>query len=115
MTKLELAERVLQKLMVLEHQEVMDSGDSTIVTDAYDSAYSLLEANKLTTWGMNDDIPESAALSMIDYVANRVKYAFSVPADIRQVLPFDAAQAEIDLASLLFDDYVTDVTSAEYY
>ena len=114
-TKAQIAERVLQKLMVLEHGETMDTGDQLIVEQAYDGAYALLDADTLVTWGDLDDIPVGAELPIIDYVANSIKSAFSVPHDVRQLLPFEAANAERSLALLAASDYVPDVTEAVYY
>lgn len=114
-TKAKIAERVLQKLMVLEHGETMDTGDQGIVEDAYDSAYALLDHNQLVTWGSGDDIPVAAELPIIDYVADRVKGAFVVPPDIRANLPAERVFAERDLAALKEGDYVPDITPGEYY
>ena len=114
-TKAQIAQRVLQKLTVLEHGEDMDSGDKSIVEEAYDSAYALLDNDNLVTWGNTDDIPAAAELPIIDYIADRVKEAFVVPADIRSVLPFLAMQAEKDLFALTQGEYVPDETPADYY
>ena len=114
-TKTQIAERVLQKLMVLEHGETMDTGDQSIVEAAYDSAYALLENDKLVTWGSGDNIPTGAELPVIDYVANRVKGAFQIPPDVRAQLPGEALVAERDLFALTQADYVPDETPAQYY
>lgn len=114
-TKAQISERVLQKLMVLEHGETIDSGDKSIVESAYDSAYGLLDHDRLVTWGSGDDIPVAAEIPIIDYVANQVKGAFSVPADIRATLPAEALIAERKLASLTQGDYVPDTVPAEYF
>lgn len=110
-----MAVRVLQKLMVLEHGETIDPGDSAIVESAYDSSYALLEVQKLTSWGSTDDIPTGAELPIINYVSEQIKGAFQVPADVRQLLPYDALKAEIDLAILVGGDYVPDDTPADYF
>lgn len=114
-TKAQIASRVLQKLMVLEHGETMDSGDQTIVEAAYDAAYGLLSASRLTTWGSADNIPVAAELPIINYVAEQVKGAFVVPQVLIQTLPFEAEKALSDLAILIAPDYVSDDIPAEYY
>ena len=114
-TKAQIAERVLHKLMVLEHGETMDTGDQLIVENAYDSSWALLDADSLVTWGSTDDKPTGAELPIIDYVADKIKGAFSVPIDIRQTLPQEAFNAERSLSVLIAADYVSDVTEAEYF
>ena len=93
-TKAQIAERVLQKLMVLEHGETMDSGDQAIVEAAYDSSFAILDSLNLVSWGSGDDIPTEAELPIIGYVADKIKGAFQIPLDVRQALPFESLQAE---------------------
>ena len=114
-TKAKIAERVLQKLTVLEHGETMDTGDQAIVEEAYDSSLAILDSLNLVSWGSSDDIPTQAELPIIDYVADKVKGAFQIPQDVRQSLPFEAQQAENTLAFLVTPDYIPDTTQADYY
>jgi len=101
--------------MVLEHGETMDSGDQAIVESAYDSSYGLLDSQTLVTWGSGDDIPVEAELPVIDFVADKVKGAFQIPLDVRQLLPLESLKAEQDLAVLAAPDYVSDTVTAEYF
>ncbi len=114
-TKQQIATRVLQKLVVLENQEVIDPLDEALIIESYDSAYALLEFDGLVTWGSGDDIPIQAELSIIDYVAHRVMGSFTVRPDISQKLPTEAKIAERDLCSLTISPYVPDVTPSNAY
>ena len=114
-TKSQIAERVLQKLMVLEHGETMDTGDQTIVETAYDSSFAILDSLNLVSWGSGDSIPVEAELPIIDYVADKIKSAFQIPLDVRQLLPFESQQAETTLAFLVTPDYIPDATESDYF
>jgi len=114
-TKAEIAVRVLQRLMVLENGESIDPADQLIIEQAYDSAYGLLEHDNLVTWGSTDDIPVSAELPIIDYVANRAMGSFTVRQDISIKMPQEALQAVRDLFSLTQGDYVPDATYSQAY
>lgn len=114
-TKAQIAVRVLQKLKVLENGETINTEDQTIVEDAYDASYALLDAQELTSWGSAEDIPTGAELPVIDYVANECKEAFSVPADLLARLPYQAEQSLGKLAILLAPTYVSDEIPADYF
>ncbi len=114
-TKQQIATRVLQKLMVLENGETIDTDDEALIIESYDSSYALLEFDNLVTWGSGDDIPIQAELSVIDYVANRVMGSFTVRPDISQKLPTESKIAERDLFSLTVSPYVPDVTHSDAY
>jgi hypothetical protein len=80
-TKAELAIKVVQHLGLLQAGQLINSNDSTLVQDAYDSVYLLLQDNHSVDWGPDDDIPQEFELDVRDIVAFRVAKTFGVTPD----------------------------------
>ena len=82
-TKAELATKVAQYLRVLQAGQTINSNDSTLIQDAYDSLYLNLRADHSVDWGPDDDIPQQFENEVVAILANQglISKAFSVPID----------------------------------
>jgi hypothetical protein len=107
-TTAQLAEKVLQKLNVVESGETVDSADQTIVTDKYASIYELLAAEDLVSWGSGDDIPTEAVTSIVSIVAEDCITEFSVRGEAAMKVMADAQKGRDNLKKLEHVDYVPD-------
>ena len=114
-TKAEIAEKVLQKLGVLESGEAVDSDDQTIVEDKYDSWYAVLAADDKVSWGSGDDIPNAAAASVVSIIANDCLTEFAIPQDKQMIIARDANIAMDNLKKLEYVDYVPCETEHYYF
>ena len=101
-TKSELATKVAQYLGVLEAGQTINSNDSTLIQDAYDSLYLNLQADHSVDWGPDDAIPQQFEIQITSLLANQapVCKAFGVPVDYNDLA---MAQKTLD-KSLAIDD-----------
>ena len=107
-TTAQIAEKVLQKLNVVESGETVDSADQTIVTDKYASIYEVLAANDLVSWGSGDDIPTEAVTAVVSIVAEDCITEFSVRGDTAMKVMRDAEKGMMNLRALEHPVYVSD-------
>ena len=114
-TKAQIAEKVLQKLGILESGETVDSDDQDIVTDKYDSIYGVLAADDKVSWGSGDDIPTEAVTSIVSIVANDCLSEFIVSQDKQMIVERDYNRAMANLRKLDYVDYVPEETEPHYF
>lgn len=83
-TKAELATKVMQYLKRLQAGQTINSDDSTLIQDAYDSLYLILRDNHSVNWGSDDDIPQEFELPIVMILGNQgpICKAFGVPVDM---------------------------------
>jgi hypothetical protein len=82
-TKSELSVKVMQYLGRLQAGQTINSDDSTLIQDAYDSLYLNLQDNHSVNWGPDDEIPQQFEIQVTMLLANQspVCKAFGVPVD----------------------------------
>lgn len=114
-TKAELAQKVGEKLGVVESGETIDSNDSTIIQEKYDSLYYVMKADDLVSWGSGDDIPTAAVTSVVSIVANDCFSEFIIPQDKQMAISRDAIDAKGNLRMLENIDYVPEELEPHYY
>ena len=114
-TKAQVAEKVLQKLGVLESGETVDTDDQAIVTDKYDSWYQVLAADDKVTWGSGDDIPTEAVASVVSIIANDCLTEFIIPQDKQILIARDSQTGMDNLKKLDYVDYVPEEQEHHYY
>lgn len=107
-TKSEVAQKVLEKLYVVESGVSGDSADITIVEDKYDSWYYVMSAKNQVSWGSGDSIPTEAVDSVVSIVANACLTEFAVPPNVQQIVMRDAMIGEDNLKILEHQEYVPD-------
>ena len=101
-TKAEIATKCVQLMGVLQAGQTINSDDSTLIQDAYDSLYLNLQADHSVDWGPDDDIPQQFENQITMLLANQsnICKAFGVPVDYN-----DLALAQKTLKkSLSIDD-----------
>ncbi len=77
-TKADLATKVLQRLQVIDAEEVAANADHQFVEDAYDDVHELMSAEGIITWNLADSIPSGAVQSMTAIMAYECCQEFGV-------------------------------------
>ncbi len=82
-TKAELATKVMQELGRLQAGQTINSDDSTLIQDAYDSMYLMLRDDHSVNWGPDEDIPQQFEIPITALLSNQppICKAFGVPVD----------------------------------
>lgn len=120
MTLRELYEQVLQQLEVTAAGEPSAPEDVAVVRDRYPKVYDMLLTKGLVSWGVTADIPEYAALPLVDILAyvcakpfgkDETKYAVQGALD----LPAGQSIAELQLRRQLAPAYITTTQRTEYF
>lgn len=69
MTLLNLREKVLQRLRVLAVGEEANPNDDALIQAKYEALYDMLATDGLVSWAVAADVPDYAALPLIDLLA----------------------------------------------
>lgn len=105
------ATKVLQKLGRIGTGETIDSGDQTIIDDAYASVYENMRTDHLVDWGSGDAVPTWAASHMVNIVANEVAAnVYGLPRDVEE-----EEAAKRAMAKYLAVDYDHEPVEADYF
>lgn len=111
----EVAEKVLQKLGVLESGATADSDDTAITTAKYNSVYGILAAQDLVSWGSADDIPTASVEPVVSIVADACLSEFIIPQDKQMIISRDSQRAYDQLRMIEHQDYIPEEEQAYYY
>ena len=109
-TSTSFATKVLQKLGRIGVDEAIDSGDQTIVDDAYASVYQEMRDRHLVDWGSDDSVPTWAVYHMVDLVANRIASVYGLPRSVDE-----EEYAIKKLAKSIASDFAYQPTEADFY
>ena len=77
-TVAELATKVLQRLQVLDADEVAGDADHQFVEDTYTDVHELLSEEGFVTWNLADSIPSGAVQPMVAVMAYECAQEFGV-------------------------------------
>ena len=77
-TKADLATKVLQRLQVLDADEVAQNADHQFVEDTYDDLHELLTEEGHVTWNLADSIPTGAVQPMTAILAYECAQEFGI-------------------------------------
>lgn len=104
-TESEIAEKVLQKLGILQNGATANANDLAIVTGKYDSFYANLDTLNLVSWGSTDDIPEKHIIPVVGLLARECLEEFTVSPSVAQSIMRDEQRYMNQLKALEYQFY----------
>jgi hypothetical protein len=108
MTRLQLANRVLQEHKIIDLGEGADPNQLALINAVYEEQYQILFNDSLITWGLSDDIPAEVVKPIVQIVCTNTANIFSGVA-------FDIELARRELSRIITPDYIPAPTPADYY
>ena len=113
-TATQIREKALKKLGVKATGQTTQSEIQADVDSAYTEVYAMLNTLKLTTWDVDEDIPDEFVIPVVFLVADSRKDEYSIPNDRYQRVSVDGGRALPLIKDMLASNvYVTPV--ADYF
>lgn len=122
MTPTELRTRVLQRLGVLAAGDSPDADDGQVVAQRYAFVHDALIDMDLASWAINEDIPESVAIPVVNIVSYACSSEFGITGALLGQLAIEGAldsdpvsAGERQLRKRLSAGYISEPAESEYF
>ena len=105
-TKSQIGVLALQMLKSVDGDATPDSNDTTVIEDAYDEIYAMLQTKHLVTWASSGSVPDESVMPVAYLVAEARLPLFTPPQANVSMIMAGAARAIGDLIEVQSLDYV---------
>jgi len=115
MTKADFLNVVLRNIGKIRIGQSASTTDMSAVSLVYDTVYSNLQNDSLTTWDINGEIPGWAVQPLKKIVSAEAVSEFVVPRAIHNQLKSEERAGFIQLVQGMNQDYTPEVFKSEYF
>lgn len=112
-SKEDLGLLALQTMRVVEGDAAPEINDTSVIEDAYDEVYAMLNELHLVTWGISESIPDEFVNPIKMLTAEARLTMFTVPPDVQAIILSKASTAVMDISEMVALDYVPDPIPSE--
>jgi hypothetical protein len=118
----EIYQRTGAKLEILRADESLGAEDGELIAETYAGLHDQLLTEGLMTWGVTDEVPEWAALIVVDMLAAMLVDQFGLEEPRRSIVVAEGilgnspvSPAERKLRRQLAQPYINNVVQTEYF
>lgn len=122
MTPIQLRTKVLQRLGVLAAGDTPNPDDGQVVEQRYAFVHDTLLDMELASWAINEDVPESVAIPVVNIVSYACASEFGITGPLLGQLALEGAldsdpvsAGERQLRKRLSAGYISEPAQSEYF